>query len=105
MLHRAQASVSASKCARCSTRRREVVSSSRASLRPLRPKLHLIFLDPFSSLNPRMTPLDIVCELRLINGIGSRQERIDRVAELLRLVGLRPEYMRRFPHALSGGKR
>jgi peptide/nickel transport system ATP-binding protein len=67
--------------------------------------MQMIFQDPFSSLNPRMTLLDIVGEPLLVNGVSSRSERIDRVAELLRLVGLRPEYMRRYPHAFSGGQR
>ena len=67
--------------------------------------MQMIFQDPFSSLNPRMTLLDIVGEPLLVNGVGNRQERTDRVAELLRLVGLRPEYMRRYPHAFSGGQR
>ena len=83
----------------------DVASVPRASLRPLRRDMQMIFQDPFSSLNPRMTLLDIVGEPLLVHGIGNRQERIDRVAELLRLVGLRPEYMRRFPHAFSGGQR
>lgn len=61
------------------------------------------FQDPFSSLNPRMTLLDIVGEPLLVNGMGNRREREQRVAELLRVVGLRPEFMRRFPHAFSGG--
>jgi peptide/nickel transport system ATP-binding protein len=67
--------------------------------------MQMIFQDPFSSLNPRMTLLDIVGEPLLVHGIKNRQERQDRVAELLKLVGLRPEYMRRFPHAFSGGQR
>jgi peptide/nickel transport system ATP-binding protein len=83
----------------------DVASVPRPSLRPLRREMQMIFQDPFSSLNPRMTLLDIVGEPLLVNGVGSRQERIDRVAELLRLVGLRPEFMRRFPHAFSGGQR
>jgi peptide/nickel transport system ATP-binding protein len=83
----------------------DVASVPRASLRPLRREMQMIFQDPFSSLNPRMTLLDIVGEPLLVNGVGSRQERIDRVAELLRLVGLRPEFMRRYPHAFSGGQR
>ena len=74
-------------------------------LRPLRRQMQMIFQDPFSSLNPRMTLLDIVGEPLLVNGVKSRQERIDRVERLMRLVGLRPEYMRRFPHAFSGGQR
>ena len=74
-------------------------------LRPLRRHVQMVFQDPFSSLNPRMTLLDIVGEPLLVNGVNSRQERVDRVAELLRLVGLRPEFMQRFPHAFSGGQR
>ncbi|MHB1417250.1 MAG: oligopeptide/dipeptide ABC transporter ATP-binding protein, partial [Chloroflexota bacterium] len=53
----------------------------------------------------RMTLLDIVGEPLLVNGMTKRQERMERVAELLHLVGLRPEFMRRFPHAFSGGQR
>jgi peptide/nickel transport system ATP-binding protein len=52
-----------------------------------------------------MTLLDIVGEPLLVNGLGNRREREQRVAELLRVVGLRPEFMRRFPHAFSGGQR
>jgi peptide/nickel transport system ATP-binding protein len=83
----------------------DVARVPRARLRPLRREMQMIFQDPFSSLNPRMTLLDIVGEPLLVNGVGSRTERVERVAELLRLVGLRPEYMRRFPHAFSGGQR
>jgi len=74
-------------------------------LRPLRRQMQMIFQDPFSSLNPRRTLFDIVAEPLVANRIGTRQQRVDRVAELLRLVGLRPEYMRRYPHAFSGGQR
>ena len=74
-------------------------------LRPLRREMQMIFQDPFSSLNSRMSLLDIVGEPLLVHGMSSRQERQDRVAELLRLVGLRPEYMQRYPHAFSGGER
>ena len=65
----------------------------------------MIFQDPFGSLNPRMTLLDNVGEPLLVNGMRSRSKRMERVAELLRLVGLRPEFMHRFPHAFSGGQR
>ena len=78
---------------------------SKRQLRPLRRQMQMIFQDPFSSLNPRKTLLDIVGEPLLLNGMRRRGDRIDRVAELLRLVGMRPEYMRRFPHAFSGGQR
>jgi peptide/nickel transport system ATP-binding protein len=74
-------------------------------MRELRREIQMIFQDPFSSLNPRMTLLDLVGEPLLNYGMRSRSEREQRVAELLRLVGLRPEYMRRFPHAFSGGQR
>ena len=78
---------------------------SRRELRPLRPQMQMVFQDPRSSLNPRMTVLDIIGEPLLLNGMNNRNDRIDRVEELLRLVRLRPEYMRRFPHAFSGGQR
>src|SRR5690242_10001399 len=76
-----------------------------AELRALRREMQMIFQDPFTSLNPRMTLLDLVGEPLYVHGVKSRQEREDRVADLLRRVGLRPEYMRRFPHAFSGGER
>ncbi|WP_089936357.1 ABC transporter ATP-binding protein [Candidatus Entotheonella palauensis] len=83
----------------------EVARLPRPQLRALRREMQMIFQDPFSSLNPRMTLLDIVGEPLLVNGMGNRREREQRVAELLRVVGLRPEFMRRFPHAFSGGQR
>ena len=76
-----------------------------SKLRPLRQHMQMIFQDPFSSLNPRMTLFDIVGEPLLMHGMENRQERVDRVSELLELVGLRPEYLRRYPHAFSGGQR
>jgi peptide/nickel transport system ATP-binding protein len=82
----------------------DVAAVPRTQLRSLRREMQMIFQDPFSSLNPRMTLLDIVGEPLVIDGMG-RGEREDRVAELLGLVGLRPEFMRRFPHAFSGGQR
>ena len=83
----------------------DLAALPKARVRALRRETQMIFQDPFSSLNPRMTLLDIVSEPLVNYGIGSRSEREDRVAELLRLVGLGPEYMRRFPHAFSGGQR
>ena len=83
----------------------DVTQLGKTPLRELRSDMQMIFQDPFSSLNPRMTLLDIVGEPLLVHGMKSQRERADRVAELLRLVGLRPEYMRRFPHAFSGGER
>ena len=85
--------------------RGDIAALPPAELRQLRPGVQMIFQDPFGSLNPRMTLLDNVGEPLLVNGIGNRRERTERVAELLRLVGLRPEFLHRFPHAFSGGQR
>ena len=76
-----------------------------SELRALRREMQMIFQDPFTSLNPRMTLLDLVGEPLLVHGMKNRREREERVSDLLRRVGLRPEYMRRFPHAFSGGER
>ena len=83
----------------------DLAAQKEAALRHVHSQIQLVFQDPFSSLNPRMTLLEIISEPMAINGIGTRREREDRVEELLRLVGLRPEFMRRFPHAFSGGQR
>ncbi len=77
----------------------------RNQLRLLRQNMQMIFQDPYSSLNPRMTLLQIVGEPLLVNKVAKGKELQDRVAELLRVVGLRPEYMTRYPHAFSGGQR
>ena len=74
-------------------------------LKPYRRELRMIFQDPYSSLNPRMTVLDIVGEPLVIHKIAKGKDLEERVAGLLRRVGLRPEYMRRYPHAFSGGQR
>ena len=76
-----------------------------AELTPLRAEIQMVFQDPFGSLNPRMTLFDNVGEPLLVQGMRNRTERTDRVAELLRMVGLRAEFMHRFPHAFSGGQR
>jgi peptide/nickel transport system ATP-binding protein len=83
----------------------DVTTLPAGQLRTLRRQMQMIFQDPFASLNPRMTLLDIVGEPLLVHGVDTPRERTDRVVELLRLVGLRPEYMRRYPHAFSGGQR
>ncbi len=83
----------------------DVAAMPESKVQALRSQMQMVFQDPFSSLNPRMTLLDIVGEPLLVHGMKNRQERMDRVAELLRLVGMRPEYMRRYPHAFSGGQR
>jgi peptide/nickel transport system ATP-binding protein len=78
---------------------------SNTQLKPYRRQIRMIFQDPFSSLNPRMPVLDIVGDPLKVNQIAKGKELEERVAVLLRRVGLRPEYMRRYPHAFSGGER
>jgi len=74
-------------------------------LRPLRRHMHMIFQDPFSSLDPRMTVLDIIAEPLIYNGLAAGQKLVDRVRELMQLVGLQPSHLKRYPHAFSGGQR
>jgi peptide/nickel transport system ATP-binding protein len=76
-----------------------------AQMKVVRPKMQIIFQDPFSSLDPRMTLERIVAEPMRINKTLSGQALRNRVGELLELVGLRREYMTRYPHAFSGGQR
>ncbi|MBN1283276.1 MAG: ABC transporter ATP-binding protein [Proteobacteria bacterium] len=84
---------------------RDITRLSHRELRPLRSRMQMIFQDPFASLNPRMTAGDIVAEPLIVNGIGSRSDRGDRVVELMRLVGLSAESCGRYPHEFSGGQR
>ena len=83
----------------------DVSIASETELKSLRCHMQLIFQDPYASLNPRMTILDVVGEPLLVNGMHDRREREARVQELLRQVGLDPRHMRRYPHAFSGGQR
>ncbi|HJL16196.1 MAG TPA: dipeptide ABC transporter ATP-binding protein [Sandaracinaceae bacterium LLY-WYZ-13_1] len=84
----------------------DITHLSAAALRPLRRRMQIIFQDPYSSLNPRMTVQAIVGEAMRIHGLvaGPAEER-EKVAELLRKVGLRPEHASRYPHEFSGGQR
>jgi peptide/nickel transport system ATP-binding protein len=83
----------------------DVAKLSKGELRPLRREMQMIFQDPYSSLNPRMTILDIVGEPLLVNGMRSGEERRERVKQLLELVQLPQQYLNRYPHAFSGGQR
>jgi peptide/nickel transport system ATP-binding protein len=74
-------------------------------LRKFRRHMQLIFQDPFSSLNPRMTILETIGEPLVVNGIASGKKLEDRVCELMELVNLNTKYLRRYPHAFSGGQR
>ena len=75
------------------------------TLRLLRRRMQMIFQDPYASLNPRMSVRDIIGEPLLIHKLGNKEERHERVAELMRIVGLNPYYATRFPHEFSGGQR
>ncbi len=76
-----------------------------AALKQAHREIRMIFQDPNGSLNPRMSVKDIIGEAMLVNGIASGRALEKRVAELLEKVGLRPEYLNRYPHAFSGGER
>jgi len=82
-----------------------ILAYNKERMRNLRRQMQVIFQDPFSSLNPRKTVSHIVGEPLLVHGMKNRREREDRVLELLRVVGLRREHMRRYPHQFSGGQR
>ena len=83
----------------------DIAGLSKKELRPFRKQAQIIFPDPFSSLNPRMTAGDIVGEPLLVHGVASKKERNERVAALFDRVGLRPAQMANFPHQFSGGQR
>ena len=83
----------------------DIPELDKRQLKEVRRNMQMIFQDPYSSLNPRMTLLQIVGEPLLVNNVARGKELEDRVADLLRVVGLRPEYMVRYPHAFSGGQR
>ena len=84
---------------------RDILSLDRKALRQLRREMQIIFQDPYASLNPRMKVGDIIGEPLVIHDQGTKEERRERVAELLRRVGLDPDYMKRYPHEFSGGQR
>ncbi len=77
----------------------------RRQMRPLRKDIQIIFQDPYNSLNPRMKIGEILTEPLLVHKIGTRAERVVRAKDLLSKVGLKPEYIDRYPHQFSGGER
>ncbi len=84
---------------------RDVLSLNKNEMRELRREMQIVFQDPYASLNPRMKVGDIVGEPLVIHNFGNKQERRDRVAELLKRVGLNPDYSKRYSHEFSGGQR
>jgi peptide/nickel transport system ATP-binding protein/oligopeptide transport system ATP-binding protein len=84
---------------------RELTTMGRNDLRELRKEMQIVFQDPYSSLNPRMTVGTIVGEPMLVHGQGTRRAREARVRDLLETVGFNPSFTNRYPHEFSGGQR
>ena len=84
---------------------RDILALDKKELRQIRREMQIIFQDPYASLNPRMKIGDIVAEPLVIHNEGTKSERRERVAQLLRRVGLDPDYMDRYAHEFSGGQR
>jgi len=83
----------------------EISALRQNRMRPIRKEIQIIFQDPYNSLNPRMKIGEILTEPLLVHKIGTRQERTDKAKNLLVKVGLKPEYIDRYPHQFSGGER
>ncbi len=84
---------------------RDVLKLGKTELREMRRQMQIVFQDPYASLNPRMKVGDIVGEPLVIHKVGTKKERKERVAELLKRVGLDPDYRKRYSHEFSGGQR
>ena len=83
----------------------DIATMSKSQLKSFRSEMQIIFQDPYSSLNPRMTVFDIISEPLVIHGVRDRQVLRDRVVDLLEMVGLKAQHMNRYPYAFSGGQR
>ncbi len=83
----------------------DLAKFTRRDVLPYRKEIRMIFQDPYSSLNPRMTVFELVSEVLKVNKLAKPAEMRERVEYMLKRVGLRPEYMQRYPHAFSGGER
>jgi len=86
-------------------KKQDVMEKKGEELKKMRKEMQIIFQDPYSSLNPRKTVLDIVGEGLEIHGIAKGRDKEQRVAELIQKVGLSPRYINRYPHEFSGGQR
>jgi oligopeptide transport system ATP-binding protein len=84
---------------------KELTELGRSDLREMRKEMQIVFQDPYSSLNPRMTVGNIVGEPMLVHGQGTRRDRERRVRDLLETVGFNPDFTNRYPHEFSGGQR
>ncbi len=83
----------------------DVAKMGNKELKAMRRDMQFIFQDPYASLNPRMTIGEIISEPMVIHGVGTHEERMRKVRELLDVVGLNPEHINRYPHEFSGGQR
>ncbi|MEA3366088.1 MAG: oligopeptide/dipeptide ABC transporter ATP-binding protein [Candidatus Hydrogenedentes bacterium] len=84
---------------------RTISSLSESAFREIRPRVQMIFQDPYASLNPRMTVFDALAEPLRVHGLANGKGVTRRVSELMELVGLAPRFMRKYPHEFSGGQR
>lgn len=82
-----------------------VAKADKGELQGVREDIQIVFQDPYASLNPRMTVASIIAEPLVVHGHSDRQGRLDKVKELLKIVGLQPEHANRYPHEFSGGQR
>jgi ABC-type oligopeptide transport system ATPase subunit len=83
----------------------ELTELGREDMRRMRREMQIVFQDPYSSLDPRMTVGDIVGEPLIVHGVGTRRDRSARIRDLLDVVGFNPSYTNRYPHEFSGGQR
>ena len=83
----------------------DITDFSRRQMRPWRRRMQMIFQDPYASLNPRFTVGELIAEPMEIYRTHGLQEQTERVQELLQIVGLKPDHIRRYPHEFSGGQR
>ena len=83
----------------------DVATADSDTLRGLRSQMQIVFQDPYASLNPRMTVASIVAEPLVVSGWGTSAERLQKVKDLLEVVGVSPEHTNRYPHEFSGGQR
>jgi ABC-type glutathione transport system ATPase component len=84
---------------------RDLGRMARGDLRRMRPRMQIVFQDPYASLNPRMSVFQILAEPLRVHGLAARSELRDRVAAMLESVRMEPYFMQRYPHELSGGQR
>ena len=83
----------------------DITKLNKEQMRQMRRKMQLIFQDPYASLNPRMTVLELIMAPLEAFGIGTMEERVQRVKEIMELVGMPENMMNRYPHEFSGGQR